>query len=106
MTGAFKRNCEIFTNKTRITVLLTQGEKVRVMCNRRKIDEVEGWYEEKKVRVCEIAGEIDEVEGLIRKMELEAKSLTNDVKAKVVVKLGEYGNDVKKLKAEFAKLRS
>ena len=39
-------------------------------------------------------------------MELEARNLTNDVKAKVVVKLGEYGNDVKKLKAEFAKLRS
>ncbi|PWA45568.1 vesicle transport v-SNARE 11 [Artemisia annua] len=62
--------------------------------------------EEKKVRVCEIAREIDEAEGLIRKMELEARSLKKKVKAKVVVKLGEYGNDVKKLKNELAKLRS
>ncbi|GJU90291.1 copia protein [Tanacetum coccineum] len=62
--------------------------------------------EEKKVGVCEIAGEIVEAEGLIRKMELEARSLTKDVKAKVVVKLGEYRNDVKKLKSELAKLRS
>lgn len=39
-------------------------------------------------------------------MELEARSFKKNVKAKVVVKLGEYGNDVKKLKAELAKLRS
>ncbi|GJS13515.1 vesicle transport v-SNARE 11 [Tanacetum coccineum] len=42
----------------------------------------------------------------MRKMELESRSMTNDGKAKVVVKLGVYGNDVKKLKNELAKLRS
>ncbi|GJY33014.1 vesicle transport v-SNARE 11 [Tanacetum coccineum] len=42
----------------------------------------------------------------MRKMELEARSMTNDGKAKMVVKLGVYGNDVKKLKNELAKLRS
>nr|GEV86751.1 vesicle transport v-SNARE 11 [Tanacetum cinerariifolium] len=39
-------------------------------------------------------------------MELEARSMTNDGKAKVVVKLGVYGNDFKILKNELAKLRS
>ncbi|GKE35375.1 vesicle transport v-SNARE 11 [Tanacetum coccineum] len=38
---------------------------------------------------------------VMRKMELEAKSMTNDGKAKVVLKLGAYGNDVKKLKNEL-----
>ncbi|GKC29072.1 vesicle transport v-SNARE 11, partial [Tanacetum coccineum] len=38
---------------------------------------------------------------IMRKMELEAKSMTNDGKAKVVLKLGAYGNDVKKLKNEL-----
>ncbi|GJX97776.1 hypothetical protein Tco_0353574, partial [Tanacetum coccineum] len=42
----------------------------------------------------------------MRKIELEARSMTNDGKAKVVMKLGVYGNDVKKLKNELAKLRS
>ncbi|GKB63992.1 vesicle transport v-SNARE 11-like protein, partial [Tanacetum coccineum] len=64
------------------------------------------YSEDKKVRVCEIAGELDVAEGLMRKMELEARSMMNDRKAKVVVKLGVYGNDVKKLKNELAKLRS
>nr|GEY11840.1 hypothetical protein [Tanacetum cinerariifolium] len=36
----------------------------------------------------------------------DTRSMTNDGKAKVVVKLGVYDNDVKKLKNELAKIRS
>lgn len=54
--------------------------------------------EQKKQKVSEIKAGLDDAESLIRKMDLEARSLPPSVKAMLLAKLREYKNDLNNLK--------
>ncbi|KAK1357711.1 Vesicle transport v-SNARE 13 [Heracleum sosnowskyi] len=54
--------------------------------------------EQKKQKVSEIKAGLDDAESLIRKMDLEARSLPPSVKATLLAKLREYKNDLNNLK--------
>ncbi|KAK9271819.1 hypothetical protein L1049_002184 [Liquidambar formosana] len=56
--------------------------------------------EQKKQKVSEIRTGLDEAESLIRKMDLEARSLQPNVKAVLLAKLREYKSDLNNLKSE------
>ncbi|KAI6700488.1 hypothetical protein NL676_014812 [Syzygium grande] len=58
----------------------------------------------KKQRISEIKVGIDEAESLIRKMDLEARSLQPNVKAVLLAKLREYKSDLNNLKSEVKRL--
>ncbi|KAF3444799.1 hypothetical protein FNV43_RR14492 [Rhamnella rubrinervis] len=60
--------------------------------------------EQKKQKVSEIKTGIDEAESLIRKMDLEARSLQPNVKAALLAKLREYKSDLNNLKSEVKRL--
>ncbi|XP_054802985.1 vesicle transport v-SNARE 13-like [Prosopis cineraria] len=62
--------------------------------------------EQKKQTVSEIKAGIDEAEALIRKMDLEARSLQPNVKAVLLAKLREYKSDLNNLKNEVKKIVS
>ncbi|KAJ8430930.1 hypothetical protein Cgig2_002718 [Carnegiea gigantea] len=62
--------------------------------------------EQKKQKISEIKAGIDEAESLIRKMDLEARSLQPNVKAVLLVKLREYKSDLNNLKSEVKRLSS
>lgn len=62
--------------------------------------------EQKKQKVSEIKTGIDEAEALIRKMDLEARSLQPSVKAALLAKLREYKSDLNNLKSEVKKIVS
>ncbi|KAK0575279.1 hypothetical protein LWI29_036556 [Acer saccharum] len=62
--------------------------------------------DEKKEKVLEIKSGIDDAEVLIRKMDLEARSLQPSVKAMLLAKLREYKSDLNQLKREFKRLLS
>ncbi|KAL5582245.1 hypothetical protein UlMin_014687 [Ulmus minor] len=62
--------------------------------------------ERKKQKVSEIKTGIDEAESLIRKMDLEARSLQPNVKAVLLAKLREYKSDLNNLKSEVKRLVS
>ncbi|KAL4378840.1 hypothetical protein GQ457_02G021380 [Hibiscus cannabinus] len=62
--------------------------------------------EQKKQKFSEISSGIDEVIVLIRKMDLEARSLQPGVKATLLAKLREYKADLNKLKKEFKRISS
>ncbi|TXG56558.1 hypothetical protein EZV62_017871 [Acer yangbiense] len=61
---------------------------------------------EKKEKVLEIKSGLDDAEVLIRKMDLEARSLQPSVKAMLLAKLREYKSDLNQLKREFKRLLS
>lgn len=61
---------------------------------------------EKKEKVSEIKSGIDEADVLIRKMDLEARSLQPSVKAMLLAKLREYKSDLNQLKREFKRVSS
>ncbi|KGN50573.1 vesicle transport v-SNARE 12 [Cucumis sativus] len=60
--------------------------------------------EQKQQWLSEIKVSLDEAEVLIRKMDLEARSLQPGVKATLLAKLREYKADLGKLKKEFKRL--
>ncbi|KAH7554547.1 hypothetical protein ACOSP7_028033 [Xanthoceras sorbifolium] len=62
--------------------------------------------EQKKQKVSEIKSGLDEAESLIRKMDLEARSLPPNVKAVLLAKLREYKSDLNNLKTEVKRLAS
>ncbi|KAK8551999.1 hypothetical protein V6N13_120434 [Hibiscus sabdariffa] len=62
--------------------------------------------EKKKQKFSEISSGIDEADVLIRKMDLEARSLQPGVKATLLAKLREYKVDLNKLKKEFKRISS
>jgi len=62
--------------------------------------------EQKKQKVSEIKSGIDEAESLIRKMDLEARSLQPNVKAVFLAKLREYKSDLNNLKSEVKRIVS
>ncbi|GAB4860797.1 Vesicle transport v-SNARE 13 [Ancistrocladus abbreviatus] len=62
--------------------------------------------EQKKQKVSEIKAGFDEAEALIRKMDLEARSLQPNIKAMLLAKLREYKNDLNNLKNEVKRISS
>lgn len=62
--------------------------------------------EQKKQKVSEIKAGIDEAESLIRKMDLEARSLPPNIKAVLLAKLREYKSDLNNLKSEVKRISS
>ncbi|KAK9684535.1 hypothetical protein RND81_10G216300 [Saponaria officinalis] len=62
--------------------------------------------EQKKQKVSEIKTGLENAEALIRKMDLEARTLQPNVKAVVLAKLREYKNDLNNLKSEVKRLSS
>ncbi|KAL8529539.1 hypothetical protein ACS0TY_006822 [Phlomoides rotata] len=62
--------------------------------------------EQKKQKVSEITGGFEDAEALIRKMDLEARSLPPSVKAALLAKLREYKTDLNNLKTEVKRIVS
>ncbi|KAI3463936.1 hypothetical protein Pfo_020599 [Paulownia fortunei] len=62
--------------------------------------------EQKKQKVSEIKGGLEDAEALIRKMDLEARSLPPNVKATLLAKLREYKTDLNNLKMEVKRITS
>ncbi|XP_028803715.1 vesicle transport v-SNARE 12-like [Neltuma alba] len=62
--------------------------------------------DQKQQKIAEIKAGLDDAEVLIRKMDLEARSLQASVKATLLAKLREYKSDLNKLKKEFKRLTS
>ncbi|KAF5779536.1 putative GOSR2/Membrin/Bos1, vesicle transport v-SNARE domain superfamily [Helianthus annuus] len=62
--------------------------------------------EQKSKEITELQSGLDEADVLIRKMDLEARSLQPGVKAMLLAKLREYKSDLTKLKREVKKLAS
>ncbi|PKA61190.1 Vesicle transport v-SNARE 13 [Apostasia shenzhenica] len=62
--------------------------------------------EQKKQTVSEIKAGIEDAENLIRKMDLEARSLQPSVKAALLAKLREYKSDLNNLKSEVKRITS
>ncbi|KAJ9187446.1 hypothetical protein P3X46_002901 [Hevea brasiliensis] len=88
--GYERQYCELSANLSRkcnSTSLLSDGE-------------------EKKVKISEIKSGLDDCDVLIRKMDLEARSLQPNVKAMLLAKLREYKSDLNKLKREFKRITS
>ncbi|KAH6830646.1 vesicle transport V-snare 13 [Perilla frutescens var. hirtella] len=62
--------------------------------------------EQKKQKVSEVKGGLEDAEALIRKMDLEARSLPPSVKATLLAKLREYKTDLNNLKTEVKRITS
>jgi len=62
--------------------------------------------EQKKQKVSEIRDRLEDAEALIRKMDLEARSLPPSVKGTLLVKLREYKTDLNNLKTEVKRITS
>jgi vesicle transport through interaction with t-SNAREs protein 1 len=62
--------------------------------------------EQKREKVLEINSGLDDADVLIRKMDLEARSLQPSVKAALLAKLREYKADLNRLKKEFKRVSS
>ncbi|KAM7268952.1 hypothetical protein ACFE04_024449 [Oxalis oulophora] len=62
--------------------------------------------DQKTDKVSEINSGLDDADVLIRKMDLEARSLQPSVKAALLAKLREYKADLNRLKKEFKRLSS
>ncbi|KAJ4973025.1 hypothetical protein NE237_006199 [Protea cynaroides] len=62
--------------------------------------------EQKKQKVSEIKAGLEDAEALIRKMDLEARSLQPSVKAMLLAKLREYKSDLNNLKSEVKRITS
>ncbi|KAL3511092.1 hypothetical protein ACH5RR_030493 [Cinchona calisaya] len=88
--GYERQYCELSANlyrKSNSAVLLLDGEQ-------------------KNKQVSEIKAGLDDADVLIRKMDLEARSLQPSLKATLLAKLREYKSDLNKLKREVKKLTS
>ncbi|CAN1151870.1 Vesicle transport v-SNARE 13 [Linum perenne] len=62
--------------------------------------------EQKKQKLGEIKAGLEDAESLIRKMDLEARSLPPNVKAVLLAKLREYKSDLNNLKSEVKRIAS
>lgn len=62
--------------------------------------------EQKRQKISEIKAGLDEADSLIRKMDLEARSLQPNVKAVLLAKLREYKSDLNNLKSEVKRIAS
>ncbi|XP_050230371.1 vesicle transport v-SNARE 13 [Mercurialis annua] len=62
--------------------------------------------EQKKQRLSEVKAGLEDAESLIRKMDLEARSLQPNVKAVLLAKLREYKSDLNNLKSEVKRIAS
>ncbi|GLU11043.1 hypothetical protein SLE2022_278150 [Rubroshorea leprosula] len=62
--------------------------------------------EQKKQKLSEIKAGLDDAESLIRKMDLEARSLQPNAKAVLLAKLREYKSDLNNLKSEVKRIAS
>ncbi|KAF5179410.1 Vesicle transport v-snare [Thalictrum thalictroides] len=62
--------------------------------------------EQKKQKISEVKAELEDAEALIRKMDLEARSLQPNVKAMLLAKLREYKSDLNNLKSEVKRMTS
>lgn len=62
--------------------------------------------ERKKQKINEVKAGVDDAESMIRKMDLEARSLQANVKAVLLAKLREYRSDLSKLKTEIKLVES
>ncbi|KAF2299418.1 hypothetical protein GH714_031879 [Hevea brasiliensis] len=62
--------------------------------------------EQKKQKLSEVRTGLEEAESLIRKMDLEARSLQPNVKAVLLAKLREYKSDLNNLKTEVKRIAS
>ncbi|KAA8540989.1 hypothetical protein F0562_024873 [Nyssa sinensis] len=62
--------------------------------------------EQKKQKVSEIKAGLDDADALIRKMDLEARSLPPNVKAMLLAKLREYKTDLNNLKSQVKRITS
>ncbi|XP_042490833.1 vesicle transport v-SNARE 13-like [Macadamia integrifolia] len=62
--------------------------------------------EQKKQKVSEIKAGLEDAETLIKKMDLEARSLQPSVKAMFLAKLREYKSDLNNLKSELKRITS
>ncbi|RAL39092.1 unnamed protein product [Cuscuta campestris] len=62
--------------------------------------------EQKKQKIFEVKSGLDDAEALIRKMDLEARSLQPNLKATLLIKLREYKNDLNNLKSEVKRITS
>ncbi|KAL3513142.1 hypothetical protein ACH5RR_025859 [Cinchona calisaya] len=62
--------------------------------------------EQKKQKILEVKAGLDDADALIRKMDLEARSLPPNVKAILLAKLREYRTDLNNLKAEVKRILS
>lgn len=62
--------------------------------------------EQKKQKLSEVKAGLDDAESLIRKMDMEARSLQPNVKALLLAKLREYKSDLNNLKSEFKRISS
>ncbi|PWA46471.1 vesicle transport v-SNARE 13 [Artemisia annua] len=65
-----------------------------------------GPEEQKKQKISEVQAGIGEAESLIRKMDVEARSLQPNVKAVLLAKLREYKSDLNNLKSEIKRIAS
>ncbi|EEF32373.1 vesicle transport v-SNARE 13 [Ricinus communis] len=62
--------------------------------------------EQKKQKLSEVKAGLEDAESLIRKMDLEARSLQPNVKAVLLAKLREYKSDLNNLKSEVKRIAS
>ncbi|EOA24711.1 hypothetical protein CARUB_v10017990mg [Capsella rubella] len=62
--------------------------------------------EQKKQKLSEIKSGVEEAEALVKKMDLEARSLPPNVKSSLLVKLREYKSDLNNFKTEVKKITS
>ncbi|RWR91712.1 Vesicle transport v-SNARE [Cinnamomum micranthum f. kanehirae] len=62
--------------------------------------------EQKKQKISEIKSGLDDADDLIRKMDIDARSLQPSVKGRLLAKLREYKFDLNNLKAEFKQMTS
>ncbi|CDP17742.1 unnamed protein product [Coffea canephora] len=62
--------------------------------------------EQKKQKISEVKAGLDDADALIRKMDLEARSLPPSVKASLLAKLREYKTDLNNLKTEVKRISS
>ncbi|XP_078444286.1 vesicle transport v-SNARE 13-like [Wolffia australiana] len=62
--------------------------------------------EQKKQKLSELKSGLEEAEALIRKMDLEARSLQPSMKALLLAKLREYKSDLNNVKGEVKKITS
>ncbi|GFQ07787.1 vesicle transport v-snare 13 [Phtheirospermum japonicum] len=62
--------------------------------------------EQKKQKLSEVQGGLEDGESLIRKMDLEARSLPPSVKATLLAKLREYKTDLNNMKTEVKRITS
>nr|KJB11107.1 hypothetical protein B456_001G240900 [Gossypium raimondii] len=62
--------------------------------------------EQKKQKLSDVRAGVEDAEALIRKMDLEARSLQPNVKAVLLAKLREYKSDLNNLKSEVKRIAS